>query len=157
MTVSDELERKLSRTLNSLRQNRFKLEQYLITMQMQQQVLLDGLQKILEGQLNLQGTITGSLSQFEEKAGAGQGLQGIFNGNPLLKNEIAQKRVALEQSVQKLREMGSQLQHNIQQLSKTVQDVGRYISPEIVQEEKMLEELKELLDEKPDKLLLPQK
>jgi len=97
---------KLNRILNSLRQNRYKLEQILITLQMQQQTILDSLQKIMEEQLTLQGALTGSLSQFEEKAGASQGLQGLFSGNPLLKNEIMQKRVALEQNINKLREMG---------------------------------------------------
>ena len=90
--------------MNSLRQNRYKLEQLLITIQSQQQAILDSLQQITEGQLTTQGLISGSLSSFEEKAGAAQGIQGIFYGNPLLKNEIMQKRVALEQNLQKLRD-----------------------------------------------------
>jgi|GEM_PF-5564793 len=96
----EEFKQKVSRIVNSIRQNRYKLEQYLITMQSQQQVILDSLQRLMDEQLALQGNITGSLSQFEEKAGTGQGLQGIFYGNPLLKSEIMQKRVVLEQSLQ---------------------------------------------------------
>ena len=63
----------------------------------------------------------------------------------LLKNEIMQKRVALEQNMQKLREMGYQLQQKIQLLGKTVQDIGRYVSPEIAHEEKSIEEIMDYL------------
>lgn len=142
MPGSDHIDFKMERHLNSLRQNRYKLEQILITLQLQQQTLLDSLQKIMEEQLILQGAITGSLSQFEEKAGASQGLQGLFSGNPLLKQEIMQKRVALEQSVLKMREMGYQLQQQIQQLGKSLQDVGRYVVPELEQQEKGLVEMR---------------
>ncbi len=141
MQTADDLNIKLDKILNNLRQNRFKLEQLLITMQSQQQTILDGLQQITEGQLTAQGLISGSLSAFEEKAGAAQGIQGVFYGNPLLKNEIMQKRVALEQNLQKLREMGYQLQQKIQLLGKSVQDIGRYVSPEIAHEEKSIEEI----------------
>ena len=95
--------------------------------------------------MTLQGSITGSLSQFEEKAGASQGLQGMFYGNPLLKSEIMQKRVVLEQSLQKLQEMGSQAQQKILQVGKSIQDIGRYVSPEMVQEERDVEDLLEFL------------
>jgi FKBP-type peptidyl-prolyl cis-trans isomerase (trigger factor) len=149
-----EVHSKLTKILNSLRQNRYKLEQYLITMQSQQQTLLDSLQKIMEEQLMLQGNVIGSLSQFEEKAGASQGLQGLFHGNPLLKHEIMQKRVALEQNLLKLREMGSQLQQKMQQMGKTVQDIGRYVSPEIIREENYLEDLKEALNEREKQALV---
>ncbi|MGI5823239.1 MAG: hypothetical protein ACOX6Z_04770 [Dethiobacteria bacterium] len=145
---------KLNRILNSLRQNRYKLEQILITLQMQQQTVLDSLQKIMEEQLTLQGALTGSLSQFEEKAGASQGLQGLFSGNPLLKNEIMQKRVAMEQTINKLREMGYQLQQQLQQLGKSVQDIGRYVSPEIEQQEKSVEEVTGFLAERERPALL---
>lgn len=141
----EEFKQKVSRILNSIRQNRYKLEQYLITMQSQQQVILDSLQRLMDEQLALQGNITGSLSQFEEKAGTGQGLQGIFYGNPLLKSEIMQKRVVLEQSLHKLREMGSQMQLKIQQAGKSIQDIGRYVSPEMMQEERDVEDLLEFL------------
>lgn len=147
MPTPDDLNIKLDKILNSLRQNRFKLEQLLITMQSQQQTVLDGLQQITEAQLTVQGLITGSLSSFEEKAGAAQGIQGLFHGNPLLKNEIMQKRVALEQNLQKLKEMGYQLQQKIQLLGKSVQDIGRYVSPEIAHEEKSIEEIMEYLSE----------
>ncbi|MGI6327933.1 MAG: hypothetical protein ACOX1I_03100 [Dethiobacteria bacterium] len=147
MPTSDDLNIKLDKILNSLRQNRYKLEQLLITMQSQQQTILDGLQQITEGQLTVQGLISGSLSSFEEKAGAAQGIQGVFYGNPLLKNEIMQKRVALEQNLQKLREMGYQLQQKIQLLGKSVQDIGRYVSPEIAHEEKSIEEIMDYLAE----------
>lgn len=147
MATIEEINAHLEKVENNLRQNRFKLEQLLITMQLQQQTLLDALQKIMEEQLTLQGLISGSLSQFEEKAGASQGLQGLFYGNPLLKNEIMQKRVALEQNLQKLREMSYQLQQKIQLLGKSIQDVGRYISPEIEQNERKVGELKESLRE----------
>jgi len=145
MPTSDDLNIKLDKILNSLRQNRYKLEQLLITMQSQQQTILDSLQQITEGQLTVQGLISGSLSSFEEKAGAAQGIQGVFYGNPLLKNEIMQKRVALEQNMQKLREMGYQLQQKIQLLGKSVQDIGRYVSPEIAHEEKSIEEIMDYL------------
>lgn len=137
----EQIDFKMDRHLQSLRQNRYKLEQILITLQGQQQVLLDGLQKIMEEQLILQGAITGYLSQFEEKAGTGQGLQGLFSGNPLLKQEIMQKRVFLEQSVSKLREMGYKLQQKMQQLGQSLQDIGRYVVPEIEQQEKNLDEI----------------
>ena len=82
MPTSDDLNIKLDKILNSLRQNRYKLEQLLITMQSQQQTILDSLQQITEGQLTVQGLISGSLSSFEEKAGAAQGIQGVFMGIP---------------------------------------------------------------------------
>lgn len=157
MPVSGEVNIKLDKILNNLRQNRFKLEQLLITMQQQQQILLDSLQQIMEEQLNLQNNISGSLSQFEEKAGASQGLQGFFHGNPLLKNSIMQKRVAMEQNLQKLREMSYQLQQKIQLLGKSIQDVGRYISPEIGHEEKNVEEIIEFLGKMPEKSVLVEK
>ncbi|HHU75532.1 MAG TPA: hypothetical protein GXZ24_01350 [Firmicutes bacterium] len=141
----EEFERKISRVLNSIRQNRYKLEQYLITIQAQQQVIVDDLQRLMDEQLTLQGNITGSLAQFEEKAGTSQGLQGMFYGNPLLKSEIMQKRVVLEQSLQKLRGMGSQVQQKILQAGKSIQDIGRYISPEMIQEERDVEDLLEFL------------
>lgn len=136
----------MNKLLNSLRQNRFKLEQLLITMQLQQQTLLDGLQKIMDEQLVLQEGITGNLSGFEEKAGTGQGLQGLFHGNSLLKQEIMQKRIAMEQNVQKIREQCFALQQKIQLVGKSIQDVGRYISPEIEQAERYTEELLQSLD-----------
>ena len=145
MQTADDLNIKLDKILNNLRQNRFKLEQLLITMQSQQQTILDGLQQITEGQLTAQGLISGSLSAFEEKAGTAQGIQGVFYGNPLLKNEIMQKRVALEQNLQKLREMGYQLQQKIQLLGKPVEDIGRYVSPEIAHAEKSIEEIMDYL------------
>lgn len=155
MSTVEELNVSLEKVESSLRQNRFKLEQLLITMQLQQQTVMDSLQKIMEEQLMLQGLISGSLSQFEEKAGASQGLQGLFHGNPLLKNEIMQKRVALEQNLHKLREMSYQLQQKIQLLGKSIQDMGRYISPEIEQNEKKVAEVKESLAQiiKPNLLL----
>jgi chromosome segregation ATPase len=145
---------KYDKVLNSIRQNRYKLEQYLITLQSQQQMLAESIQKIMEEELNLQGKITGNLSQFEEKAGASQGLQGLFHGNPLLKNEIMQKRVALEQNIQKMREMSYQLQQKVQQMSKTVQDIGRYVTPEMVQEENYLEEIIENQQNKEKKVIM---
>jgi hypothetical protein len=157
MSTVEELNARLDKVVNNLRQNRFKLEQLLMTMQVQQQTIMDSLQKIMEEQLTLQGIVSGSLSQFEEKAGASQGLQGLFHGNPLLKNEIMQKRVALEQNLQKLREMSFQLQQKMQLLGKSIQDIGRYISPEIEQDEKKVEEIKELLEERPQQNLLIEK
>jgi uncharacterized protein YlxW (UPF0749 family) len=145
---------KYDKVLNSIRQNRYKLEQYLITLQSQQQMLAESIQKIMEEELNLQGKITGNLSQFEEKAGASQGLQGLFHGNPLLKNEIMQKRVALEQNIQKMREMSYQLQQKVQQMSKTVQDIGRYVTLEMVQEENYLEEIIENQQNKEKKVIM---
>ena len=117
---------------------------------------MDSLQKIMEEQITLQGIVSGSLSQFEEKAGASQGFQGLFHGNPLLKNEIMQKRVALEQNLHKLREMSYQLQQKVQLLGKTIQDIGRYISPEIEQDEKKVEEIKESLEQMPTQSLSQQ-
>ena len=145
MSMSDDLDIKLDKILNSLRQNRYKLEQLLITIQSQQQAILDSLQQITAGSLQHRGYFR--LISFEEKAGAAQGIQGIFYGNPLLKNEIMQKRVALEQNLQKLREMGYQLQQKIQLLGKSVQDVGRYVLPEIAHEEKSIEEIMDYLAE----------
>ncbi|RJX29446.1 MAG: hypothetical protein C4554_00545 [Dethiobacter sp.] len=157
MSVTGEFNVKLDKIVNNLRQNRFKLEQLLMTMQVQQQTVMDSLQKIMEEQLTLQGIISGSLSQFEEKAGASQGLQGLFHGNPLLKNEIMQKRVALEQNLQKLREMSFQLQQKIQLMGKSIQDIGRYVSPEIEQDEKKVEEIKASLEERSQQNLLVEK
>jgi hypothetical protein len=157
MPVSGDVNIKLDKILNNLRQSRFKLEQLLITMQQQQQALLDSLQKIMEEQLTLQNSISGSLSQFEEKAGASQGLQGFFHGNPLLKNSIMQKRVAMEQNLQKLREMSFQMQQKIQLLGKSIQDVGRYISPEIEHDETGVEEIIKYLEQTPEKSVLVEK
>lgn len=147
MSTLEELTASLDKVASNLRQSRFKLEQLLITLQLQQQAVLDNLQKIMEEQIILQGVVSGSLSQFEEKAGASQGLQGLFHGNPLLKNDIMQKRVALEQNLHKLREMSYQLQQKIQLLGKSIQDIGRYISPEIEQNEKKVEELQASLEQ----------
>ena len=147
MTKIDDLNLRLDKVVNNLRQNRFKLEQILMTMQVQQQTVIDSLQRIMEEQLALQVVVTGNLSQFEEKAGASQGFQGLFHGNPLLKNEIMQKRVALEQNLQKLREMSFQAQEKVQLLGKSIQDLGRYISPEIEHDEKQVEDIKESLKE----------
>ncbi|MEW5921940.1 MAG: hypothetical protein AB1796_13560 [Bacillota bacterium] len=141
--MSAELENKMNKLLNNLRQNRFKLEQLLTTLQLQQQTLMEGLQKLMDEQLILQEGITGNLSGFEEKAGASQGLQGLFHGNPLLKQEIMQKRVAMEQNVQKMREQSFALQQKIQMVGKSIQDVAQYISPEILQEERYAEEILE--------------
>lgn len=149
MTVSADIENKLEGLLNSLRQNRYKLEQYLVTLQSQQQTLLESFHKIMDELLILQSTITGSLTSFEEKAGASQGLQGLFHGNPLLKNEIMQKRLFMEQNAQKIREMSYQLQQKINQLGKTIQDIGRHISPEILAEEKDVEEIQKSVVSKP--------
>jgi hypothetical protein len=156
MPSVEELNNSLDKVAVNLRQNRFKLEQLLITIQVQQQTVMDSLQKIMEEQIALQGIVSGSLSQFEEKAGASQGLQGLFHGNPLLKNEIMQKRVALEQNLHKLREMSYQLQQKVQLLGKTIQDIGRYISPEIEQDEKKVEEIKESLEQMPAQSLSQQ-
>ena len=156
MPSVEELNNSLNKVAANLRQNRFKLEQLLITIQVQQQTVMDSLQKIMEEQIALQGIVSGSLSQFEEKAGASQGLQGLFHGNPLLKNEIMQKRVALEQNLHKLREMSYQLQQKVQLLGKTIQDIGRYISPEIEQDEKKVEEIKESLEQMPTQSLSQQ-
>lgn len=156
MPSVEELNNSLDKVAVNLRQNRFKLEQLLITIQVQQQTVMDSLQKIMEEQITLQGIVSGSLSQFEEKAGASQGLQGLFHGNPLLKNEIMQKRVALEQNLHKLREMSYQLQQKVQLLGKTIQDIGRYISPEIEQDEKKVEEIKESLEQMPTQSLSQQ-
>lgn len=156
MPSVEELNNSLDKVAANLRQNRFKLEQLLITIQVQQQTVMDSLQKIMEEQITLQGIVSGSLSQFEEKAGASQGFQGLFHGNPLLKNEIMQKRVALEQNLHKLREMSYQLQQKVQLLGKTIQDIGRYISPEIEQDEKKVEEIKESLEQMPAQSLSQQ-
>ncbi len=156
MPSVEELNNSLNKVAANLRQNRFKLEQLLITIQVQQQTVMDSLQKIMEEQITLQGIVSGSLSQFEEKAGASQGFQGLFHGNPLLKNEIMQKRVALEQNLHKLREMSYQLQQKVQLLGKTIQDIGRYISPEIEQDEKKVEEIKESLEQMPTQSLSQQ-
>lgn len=156
MPSVEELNNSLDKVAVNLRQNRFKLEQLLITIQVQQQTVMDSLQKIMEEQITLQGIVSGSLSQFEEKAGASQGFQGLFHGNPLLKNEIMQKRVALEQNLHKLREMSYQLQQKVQLLGKTIQDIGRYISPEIEQDEKKVEEIKESLEQMPAQSLFQQ-
>lgn len=156
MPSVEELNNSLDKVAVNLRQNRFKLEQLLITIQVQQQTVMDSLQKIMEEQIALQGIVSGSLSQFEEKAGASQGFQGLFHGNPLLKNEIMQKRVALEQNLHKLREMSYQLQQKVQLLGKTIQDIGRYISPEIEQDEKKVEEIKESLEQMPTQSLSQQ-
>ena len=156
MPSVEELNNSLNKVAANLRQNRFKLEQLLITIQVQQQTVMDSLQKIMEEQITLQGIVSGSLSQFEEKAGASQGFQGLFHGNPLLKNEIMQKRVALEQNLLKLREMSYHLQQKVQLLGKTIQDIGRYISPEIEQDEKKVEEIKESLEQMPAQSLFQQ-
>ena len=65
-----------------------------------------------------------------------------------------QKRVALEQNIQKMREMSYQLQQKVQQMSKTVQDIGRYVTPEMVQEENYLEEIIENQQNKEKKVIM---
>ena len=144
---------KYDKVLNSIRQNRYKLEQYLITYSHNNRCLQKA-SKNYGRRIEFARKITGNLSQFEEKAGASQGLQGLFHGNPLLKNEIMQKRVALEQNIQKMREMSYQLQQKVQQMSKTVQDIGRYVTPEMVQEENYLEEIIENQQNKEKKVIM---
>jgi hypothetical protein len=41
--------------------------------------------------------------------------------------------------------MGSQVQQKILQAGKSIQDIGRYISPEMIQEERDVEDLLEFL------------
>ena len=141
------MEQKLEKMLNSLRQNRYLLERQLTVMQSQQQVLLSDLQSIMDKLLVLQGALTGSLCQFEEKAGASQGLTGLFYGNHLLKHDIMQKRVTLEQNVVKLREMGFQLQQGINQLGTLVGDTRCQVTPALENEETCLVEMKSFINQ----------
>ena len=41
--------------------------------------------------------------------------------------------------------MGSKVQFNIQQAGKSIQDIGRYVSPEMMQAERDVEDLLEFL------------
>ncbi len=143
MCQNKETENKLDTIINNLRQKRYLLEQQLTVMQSQQQVLLSDLQSIMDDMLILQGGLTGSLCQFEEKAGMSQGLAGLYHGNPQLKHEIMQKRVTLEQSVVKLREKGFQLQQGINRLGTLVADTQYQVTPEIEHNETRIEEVKQ--------------
>ncbi len=146
MSQLKETENKLETILTRLRQKRYLLEQQLTVMQSQQQVLLSDLQSIMDEMLILQGALTGSLCQFEEKAGKSQGLTGLYHGNPRLKHDIMQKRVTLEQSLVKLREKGFQLQQGINQLGTLVGDIRCQITPEIEHNEAQIEEIKQLMN-----------
>ena len=77
MPSVEELNNSLNKVAANLRQNRFKLEQLLITIQVQQQTVMDSLQKIMEEQITLQGIVSGSLSRLKKKRGPARASRGF--------------------------------------------------------------------------------
>lgn len=128
----------VSKLAANSQENRQKLQHYLQQLYDQCQSIMRGLQTLQEDQLTLQNTLTGSLSQFEEQAGTGQGIQGLFNGNTKLKNEIMQKRVAMEQAAFKLRESANWLSQSMKQMEEAIQQTDKTICNQMEQDEKQL-------------------
>lgn len=100
-------------------------------LQMQCQNLTKDIHHVYEDQMLLQNNITNSMTSFEEKAGASQGLQGLFSGNQALRGEIMQKRIFTEQAVLKLRQQTSQLLQALKQIEQQVQQLDKTIPQEL--------------------------
>lgn len=115
--------------------NREKLESHLSQLQLDCGKILEDMQGLQEEQLILQNNIVGALNSFEEKAGQGQGLQGLFNGNPVLKSDIMQKRLQIEQLVTKLRQQSKELAQKIDTTTRNLQETYQTVIPVMQAEE----------------------
>jgi len=100
----------------------------------------EGMNALQEQQAVLQSGITATMETFAEKAGSSQGLQGLFHGNPQLKQEILQKRGVLEQNCRSVREASYKLSQEQSQLNSLVQQV-KLLLPYFEQCEKDLQTL----------------
>ena len=120
---------------DSLSKNRGKLESHLSQLQLDCGKILENMQGLQEEQLILQNNIVGALNSFEEKAGQGQGLQGLFNGNPILKSDIMQKRLQIEQVVTKLRQQSKELAQKIDTTTRNLQETYQTVIPVMQAEE----------------------
>jgi len=127
-------------TRREIQQQREKAGGYLLQLEAMCQEIAEGLTALQEQQTSLQSGITGTLTTFEEKAGASQGLQGLFHGNPQLKQDIMQKRGVLEQNCRTIHVAANKLSHTCGQLYASLQDV-ELLMPYFEQCEKELQAL----------------
>lgn len=127
-------------TGETLRQKREQAAGYLLQLEAMCRQVGEGLTSLQEQQVSLQSTITGTLDSFAEKAGSSQGLQGLFHGNPQLKQDILQKRSVLEQNCKVLRESSYKLSQENNQLYSLLQQV-ELLLPYFEQCEKDLQSL----------------
>jgi len=130
---NDQTLAELNSLITSIQQNRQELQRYLAELQQQYKTILQDIQQIQQQQAVLQNSLNNDLSQFEQKASTGQGLQGLFNGNQQLKNEIMQKRVSLEKNVGQLRNSTQQLMDKLTQMGNVVQQMNSTIPNQLQQ------------------------
>lgn len=110
-------------TREAIRQKREQAAGYLLQLEAMCRQVGEGLTSLQEQQASMQSTITGTMETFAEKAGASQGLQGLFHGNPQLKQDILQKRGVLEQNCKTIREASHKLSQEQGQLYSLLQQV----------------------------------
>jgi predicted nucleic acid-binding Zn-ribbon protein len=110
-------------TEETLRQKREQAAGYLLQLEAACRQVGGGLVSLQEQQASLQSAITGIMETFAEKAGSSQGLQGLFHGNPQLKQDILQKRSVLEQNCKEIRESAYKLSQEQSQLCSLLQQV----------------------------------
>lgn len=132
--------RDCEQTRQEIQQQREKAAGALLQLEAMCQELAEGLTALQEQQVSLQSGITGTLTNFEEKAGASQGLQGLFHGNPQLKQDIMQKRGVLEQNCRNIHAAADKLSQACGQLYASLRDV-ELLMPYFEQCEKELQTL----------------
>lgn len=110
-------------TGETLRQKREQAAGYLLQLEAACRQVGEGLVSLQEQQASLQSAITGIMETFAEKAGSSQGLQGLFHGNPQLKQDILQKRSVLEQNCKVIRESSYKLSQEQYQLCALLKQV----------------------------------
>jgi len=130
---NDQTLAELNSLITSIQQNKQELQRYLAELQQQSKTVLQDIQQLQQQQAVLQNSLNNDLSQFEQKASTGQGLQGLFNGNQQLKNEIMQKRVSLEKNVGQLRNSTQQLMDKLTQMGNVVQQMNSTIPNQLQQ------------------------
>jgi SMC interacting uncharacterized protein involved in chromosome segregation len=127
-------------TREAIRQKREQAAGYLLQLEAVCRQVGEGLTSLQEQQASLHSTITGTMETFAEKAGSSQGLQGLFHGNPQLKQDILQKRGVLEQNCRAIREASFILSQEQNQLYSLLQQV-ELLLPYFEQCEKDLQSL----------------
>ncbi|MBT9173079.1 MAG: hypothetical protein DDT21_01469 [Syntrophomonadaceae bacterium] len=127
-------------TCETIRQKREQAAGYMLQLEAMCRQVGEGLTSLQEQQASLQGTVTAAMETFAEKAGASQGLQGLFHGNPQLKQDILQRRGVLEQNCRTLREATYKLSQEQSQLFSLLRQV-ELLLPYFEQCEKDLQSL----------------
>ncbi|ACB85606.1 hypothetical protein [Natranaerobius thermophilus] len=86
------------------------------------QQLRNQLQTVRDEELELKNNLSGVLSNFEEKAGQGNGLNGLLRNNSQLKHDIMQKRSSIDRKCLNLMEKTNNLFQTVDQISSTLQE-----------------------------------